>query len=120
MGKTTLYHPVSLHVIRGAAQWMGWEFGKIEQLSAEPEMTRAVYRAEITAFPVDPDETTLNELTRLLKQAFMRDILPISIRKLPGEKWMCNIIVDLSEAKQQPVPSLTVEQWRAMREGADQ
>lgn len=120
MGKTTLYHPVSLHVIRGAAQWMGWEFGKIEQLSAEPESHRAVYRAEITAFPVDPDQTSLAELTRLLKQAFMRDILPISVRKAPGETWYCNIIVDLAEVNRRPVPSLSVEQWRALRDEAAQ
>jgi hypothetical protein len=47
MGRATLYHPVSLTVIRAAAIRCGWRFGKIIQEYASEETFTAHYNAEI-------------------------------------------------------------------------
>lgn len=47
MGKATLYHPVSLTVIRAAAIKCDWRFGKIKQLEANEDRFEARYIGEV-------------------------------------------------------------------------
>jgi hypothetical protein len=51
MGATTLYHPVSLYVIRGAFAFCGVKVGKIQQIVADHEASTASYRVTITEIP---------------------------------------------------------------------
>lgn len=51
MGKTTLYHPVSLHVIRGALDYGGFAVGRIRQVWANRETGMAGYVCELVKAP---------------------------------------------------------------------
>lgn len=51
MGKTTLYHPVSLPAIRGALSYKGFRVAKIKQHAMDLSRGAALYSAEITDFP---------------------------------------------------------------------
>lgn len=75
MGATTLYHPVGLHVIRGAAQYAGFEFGKIKQLKADPEAGTALYNATIQVVPHELAFTPLWQIWARLSSSFMDDIM---------------------------------------------
>lgn len=51
MGKTTLYHPVSLMTIRGAAAQNGFELGRITQTTPVGKDGSAQYRAVVKSWP---------------------------------------------------------------------
>ena len=74
MGKTTLYHPISLHVIRGAAEYCGWQFGKLKQTWSDPETLSARYEATIQQVPPLFRDYSLAMLLRELEKCFMDDI----------------------------------------------
>jgi len=74
MGKTTLYHPVSLHVIRGAAEYCGFQFGKLKQLWSDPKKMTARYEATIQQVPaLFADQSTM-VIQNELQNCFMDDI----------------------------------------------
>jgi len=95
MGKKTLYHPVSLHVIRGAAEYCGWQFGKITQVNSEPDRGRARYRAEIVKIP--PESANQSEMIQLndLDNCFAADIRPHWLRRTQKGDLLVDIQVDL-------------------------
>jgi len=92
MGKTTLYHPVSLHVIRGAAEYCGWKFGKIKQVGAEKGEGWARYTAEIETVPKrlanDGPMAMLNDL----RDCFAVDIEAHWLRQPKTGGWIVDII----------------------------
>jgi len=51
MGKTTLYHPVSLHVIRGSLDYGGFAVGRIRQIWSSRETGQAGYVCELIKAP---------------------------------------------------------------------
>lgn len=98
MGKTTLYHPIPLSVIRGAAEYCGWKFGKIKQISAAPLSEEAHYRAEIVLIPhrvvFQPTELMLNDL----QECFNVDIHARWLRNTrAGAFWMVDLFVNASK-----------------------
>lgn len=74
MGKVTLYHPVSLHVIRGAAEYCGFQFGKLKQMYADPENLAARYEATIQRVPPEFLDKSNSVIQEALQQCFMDDI----------------------------------------------
>lgn len=94
MGASTKYHPVSLHVIRGAAEYCGWKFGKITQLSGDQERNTARYRAEIEVIPVESQNQTTMIMSNDLDNCFAADIHVHWLRQTQNGTWMCDLAVD--------------------------
>lgn len=96
MGKTTLYHPISLHVIRGAAEYCGFAFGKLKQLFSNAEEGRAVYSADIIKMPGNlMKEGTLLRIHHDLQECFMDDIRIDWVHVRQSGLWSCKISVYL-------------------------
>lgn len=96
MGAATCYHPVSLHVIRGAAEYCGWKFGRIKQKWAFPEQRQARYDAELEILGCDPKTTPITEMSMRLQDCFMDDIRVHWLHQLPSGKWACQLQVDIT------------------------
>jgi len=97
MGKTTLYHPVSLHVIRGAAEYCGFKFDKIHQLNGYPELKTARYNITVVGFPQGWDKQPLDIMQSMLQECFMDDMRVHWLRRNRDEKWMFHLRVEISE-----------------------
>lgn len=74
MGATKGYHPISLHVIRGAADYCGWTIGKIVKLSEDIDNQKASYRILIDKGPARCDDWPPKVYRRQLQHCFMDDI----------------------------------------------
>jgi len=74
MGKTWLYHPVSLMTIRGAAAQIGFELGRITQTNYNFLNGQANYRAEIKACPPDFLNIPQWKQITLLNSCFAADV----------------------------------------------
>lgn len=74
MGATSGYHPVSLHVIRGAAEFCGWKFGKIVRLKEFPSTEMAEYKATIVKMPRGAADWAPKAFQRQLQHCFVDDI----------------------------------------------
>lgn len=74
MGKKTLYHPVSLNVIRGAAEYCGFQLGKLKQLSVDREVGVAVYQTELLCVPADAADSSNDKLRERLNGCFVADV----------------------------------------------
>jgi hypothetical protein len=74
MGKHTLYHPVSLNVIRGAAEYHGFKFGKISQLASNYDTATARYRTYLYSFHGTLRDRGLDDIRKDLQSAFMPEV----------------------------------------------
>jgi len=74
MGKVTLYHPVSLHVVRGAAEYCGFKFGKIKQTKSDPTGLSATYHVQVVKIHPACKEANIGFITHMLKACFPNDI----------------------------------------------
>jgi hypothetical protein len=97
MGKTTLYHPISLHVIRGAAEFCGFKFGKLKQLDSHEPGRHAWYSAEIESFPggMDPDKASHKAIIGALRKCFMDDIRVTALWRTRTGKYFADLDVQL-------------------------
>ena len=75
MGATTLYHPISLHVIRGAAEYCGWRFGRIKQIGVDKALGKARYECQIQEMPRNAINWPVKTLKNQLQHCFMDDIV---------------------------------------------
>lgn len=106
MGKKTLYHPVSLHVIRGAAEYCGFRFGAIKQKWNSLQNQEAEYTAEIVKMPDDMAKTgTLLGIHHALQSCFMDDIRVLWVHMTRSEKWSCQLIVSLIKEESPVLPN---------------
>jgi len=96
MGATTLYHPISLHVIRGAAEYCGFQFGKLKQLWNDPDLQIARYEATIQQVPA----TWVNESTMIiqdvLQNCFMDDIRIHWVHHTKSGVLACHIVTKVN------------------------
>jgi len=97
MGKTTLYHPVSLHVIRGAAEFCGFQFGKLKQLWSDQEALTARYEATIQRIPPHVDQKYTMFIQEALQNCFMDDIRVHWVHLTKSGVLACQIQVDLKK-----------------------
>lgn len=86
MGATTLYHPISLHVIRGAAEYHGWRFGKVQHTGAVPERGEATYRVEIIKRPEDLASANVKKLHKALQDCYTDDVRVSDLTQTFGGK----------------------------------
>jgi len=97
MGKTRRYHPVSLHVIRGAAEYCGWKFSYITQIDCEPERQRARYTAQIELIPKKMFGRSTIEVQNELQECFLDDIRVHWLRTTKSGKYLVDLEVNLSK-----------------------
>ncbi len=74
MGKTLLYHPVSLQIIRGSARQEGFLYGRITQQLADIQGGYAEYVAELIGMPEFAYPVTLPKLQELLNECYSADV----------------------------------------------
>lgn len=79
MGKTTKYHPVSLHVIRGSAEQCGFKFSRMIQLSSDPTGLSALYKATIAKMPDAYFKESIHYIKAMLDACFASDISIVSL-----------------------------------------
>lgn len=96
MGKTTCYHPVSLHIIRGSAEYTGFRFGKIRQLDSDFNQCWARYEAEIISIPSDLPENSMSRLQEELQLGFCEDVAIQWVHRTKTGKLVCQIDADLN------------------------
>jgi len=96
MGATKHYHPISLHVIRGAAEYCGWKFGKIKQTSSSPTGGDARYICEIEKMPRGMEIFSIDTIEKQLQHCFMDDIVVKALYRNQARKWYCVIEVALN------------------------
>jgi len=94
MGKKTLYHPVSLHVIRGAAEYCGFRFEKVHLLNSFPENQSARYNVKIVEFPAGWDRQPLDLMQNQLQACFMDGIRVHWLRKNKADQWMFHLQIN--------------------------
>lgn len=88
MGKQTRIHPVSLNVIRGAAEFGGFKLGKLRQTSFDEQSNVGYYKTEVLVIPSDCHHTP-NEILGRLNDMFARDVLFTLCSITSGNKvWM--------------------------------
>jgi len=100
MGKITLYHPISLHVIRGAAEFCGFQFGKLKQIWSEPENLRARYEATIQQLPSKINQNDMIYVQEALQNCFMDDIRVHWVHHTKSGVLACHLQVQLSKDRQ--------------------
>jgi len=74
MGKQTRFHPVSLNVIRGAAEYCGFRLGRIQQLSFDPKTETARYRVALLDMPGELRGISLGEMQISIEGCFSVDV----------------------------------------------
>lgn len=79
MGKKTLYHPVSLHVLRGAVEYCGFKFGRLQQINSDPTGLTATYRAVIEKAPKHCEGKSLEYVHFALQECFNADIKVLTV-----------------------------------------
>jgi hypothetical protein len=94
MGKTTLYHPVSLPVIRGAAAYRHFKLGKISQLKSNYELSSASYSVPIVELPYTLPDAPPNVIKAHLDAAMPAEVTVTDVRYIHG-KYIAVLRVDL-------------------------
>jgi len=100
MGKITLYHPISLTVIRGAALYCNWKLGRIKQTEADAESTFASYICEIVSMPDGMEDMPNKVIRRQLQHCFLDDIEVRRVWTTVNGTWQARINVDLNVIKE--------------------
>jgi len=107
MGKTTLYHPIPLSTLRGAAEYCGWKFGKIVQVWSDPERQEAKYRVEISVVP-NVLVQDVRQYKTLLQRCFMPNIRVHNFKWVIGGKVTCTLIVQAPKSEPEPESSVMI------------
>lgn len=95
MGKTTLWHPIPLHVIRGAVEYCGFKFEKVDQLNVFPERGSARYNVTIVEWPGTWNELPIDVMQTMLQDCFMDDIRVHWLRRNRLDQWMAHLQISL-------------------------
>lgn len=102
MGKKTLFHPISLHVIRGAAEFCDWQFGKITQKWSDAEKWSARYDAVIEKMPFDPEKYYHSSIQQYMQDCFPDGVKIHWLHQLKNGKWACQLQVDFPHKEIKP------------------
>jgi len=109
MGATTLYHPVSLHVIRGAAEFHNFKFGKIKQTRHDFKRCEAVYEAEIISMPKGLTLYSNEVIQRQLDHCFADDIQVTNVWKSKAGIYRARLEVKVQGVEQAEFPEIDTE-----------
>jgi hypothetical protein len=78
MPKRTLYHPVSIHVLRGALEYCGITPGRLRQIGVNNAERSAIYRCDIIAVPKGLWSESLPAKRRAIQSCFASDVAVMS------------------------------------------
>ena|SRR5256885_1141326 len=95
MGKTTLYHPISLTVLRGSMIHNGFIPGRLVQIIANHEKNLAIYKLELKQLPADLYEVSPARVAACLQESFMDDVKVIGVWYTRNENYIAEIRVQL-------------------------
>lgn len=115
MGKTTLYHPLPMSVLRGAAEYCGFKFGRITQYYCDKPNRTAIYNVTIAKMPGNLETTgTLLGIQHDLQECFMDDVRIHWVHVTQSGFWSCRITVIMKRDKEPfaeliPNPDPTIE-----------
>lgn len=111
MGKTTLYHPIPLSTIRGAAEYCGFKLAKIKQKWSDKEKKTARYDVEIVKMPGHLAITgTSNDIHYDLQHCFMDDIEVHWVHTTKKGLWCCQLQIEIKpEVESIPDPEPGIE-----------
>jgi len=98
MGATNGYHPISLHVIRGAAEYCGFKLGKIRRIASLPAEGKAIYNVEIDHAPQGWQGWSTKTYRHQLQHCFMDDIKVVDVRMRFAGKVNVTLVVELSSS----------------------
>jgi len=93
MGKTLRYHPVSLNVIRGAVEYVGFRVGKLRQTQANVEDKSAAYVTEVEELPEDLRAGSIWDIAARLNACFASDVIVSAIWITRSQKIMVELKV---------------------------
>jgi len=74
MGKIAHLHPVSLHVVRGAAEYCGFKFGLLKWKKSSPTGSQATYRFTLEKTPPNLKDAPIGLIRSRLIDCFNADI----------------------------------------------
>jgi hypothetical protein len=96
MGKTTLYHPISLLVIRGALDQCGVKCGRIHQTAHNKSRLSSWYDIEIVSTPESLDSLPFKQWAKAFQDCFAADITVIDLTaKLDATKHAFRITLSI-------------------------
>jgi len=98
MGATSGYHPISLHVIRGAAEYCGFKLGRIRRIASLPAEGKAVYNVEIEHAPQGWQGWSTKTYRHQLQHCFMDDIKVADVRMRFVGHTAATLVVQLSSS----------------------
>lgn len=101
MGKTTLYHPVSLHVLRGAAQYCGWNISRITQLDADRGSGSASYLCRINRVPSGLADYGPAVILKQFQHCYAQDVKVLFISMTSSGQVLATIAVQLQGDSQE-------------------
>lgn len=109
MGKTVHMHPISLYVIRGAAQQAGWRLGRINLRHLTEDYKTAYYHIPIILVPQDLRDLSLFNLRNSLQSCFSQDIRVGALWITHGGVTMCELGATINE---ELYDLLYLQEWR--------
>lgn len=74
MGKQTQFHPVSLNVLRGAAEFSGFKLGKLRQIIMHADTGSAWYNTDLLKVPEDLRNSALHLIRERLNACYSSDV----------------------------------------------
>ena len=104
MGKTTLYHPVSLLVIRGAAAFGGYRLGKLRQLAVDTQHGYAIYTTPLLHVPLDIVDLSLEQIANHFQSLFASDVEVLELSHSLRKGW--NVVISTGNTG---IPSFAAE-----------
>jgi hypothetical protein len=122
MPVATLYHPISLYVIRGSMIHNGWKPGRISQMHSNSDRGTAYYRLTINVVPKALSQKSGTVLKEALQKCFMDDIYVVDLSTRSEGGFWAHLSVDLKRGDivQASIPesAYTIENLRSIN-GAD-
>jgi len=86
MGRQTRFHPVSLNILRGAAEYAGFKLGRIKQISPPGVSDHAKYIVPLLELPFDCQKQELLVIAARLNSAYAADVLVTNVWATYGGK----------------------------------
>jgi len=90
MGKYTLFHPVSLNILRGAAEWHGFKLTRINQTILKADRSGARYRVELEV-PTILLKDSVSSIKDCLQSCFMSDVSVLGLWHTKTGKYVADI-----------------------------
>lgn len=91
MGHSSLYHPVSLQVLRGALKYNGFTVGKFSQVLHDQERGTASYDLPVIQWDRSLQGSTINEIHSAINASFAADVECQRVWVTPAGTYMARL-----------------------------